>query len=115
MKNDSTATAPQGARWLVLIHQIPPKPDYFRVKVRRRLRRLGARPLKNSVYVLPLSEEALEDFQWLAREIVADGGDALVCEATFLEGMSDRELNALFGKPAAPAPPAAGTSFRRRT
>ena len=23
--------------WLLLIHQIPPKPDYFRVKVGRRL------------------------------------------------------------------------------
>src|SRR5713101_5165102 len=96
MKNDSTATAPQGARWLVLIHQIPPKPDYFRVKVRRRLRRMGARPLKNSVYVLPQSDEALEDFQWLAREIVADGGEALVCEAAFIEGISNQELAAMF-------------------
>ena len=26
-----------GRRWLLLIHQIPPKPDYLRVKVRRRL------------------------------------------------------------------------------
>src|SRR5207249_6896787 len=31
---------PQSAatRWVLLIHQIPPKPDYFRVKVGRRLR-----------------------------------------------------------------------------
>ncbi|MGH7673887.1 MAG: chromate resistance protein ChrB domain-containing protein [Gemmatimonadales bacterium] len=86
----------QEAPWLLLIHQIPPKPDYFRVKVRRRLRRIGARPLKNSVYVLPRSEEALEDFQWLAREIVADGGEATVCEASFLEGISDQELLAMF-------------------
>jgi len=83
----------------MLIHQIPPKPDYFRVKVRRRLRRLGARPLKNSVYVLPKSEEALEDFQWLAREIVADGGEAIVCEAAFVAGISDRELEAMFQTP----------------
>ena len=39
--------------WLLLVHQIPPKPDYLRVKVRRRLQRIGALPLKNSVYVLP--------------------------------------------------------------
>src|SRR2546422_5155082 len=108
MKDDSSVAAPQAAGngpppWLLLIHQIPPKPDYFRVKVRRRLQRIGARPLKNSVYVLPRSNDALEDFQWLAREIVADGGEAVVCEAAFLEGMSDRTLAALFGGPQ-PAP-----------
>src|SRR5213592_4020145 len=29
-------------RWLLLFHQIPPKPDYFRVKVWRRLHRADA-------------------------------------------------------------------------
>jgi hypothetical protein len=84
------------ARWLLLIHQIPPKPDYFRVKVRRRLQQLGAVALKNSVYVLPASEETLEDFQWLAREIVDDGGEATVCESAFVEGMTDDGMRRLF-------------------
>lgn len=57
------------ARSLLLIHHIPPKPDYFRVKVRRRLQRLGAVALKPSVYVLPNRSESGEDFQWLRREI----------------------------------------------
>src|SRR6185295_11518078 len=55
----------QGPRtWLMLIHQLPPKPDYLRVKVRRRLHKLGAVLLKNSVYVLPESDGAMEDLQW---------------------------------------------------
>jgi hypothetical protein len=83
-------------RWLLLIHQIPPKPDYFRVKVRRRLQRIGAAALKNSVYVLPLTESSREDFEWLAREIAADGGEAMVCEATFVSGVSDEELRSMF-------------------
>ena len=82
--------------WLVLLHQVPPKPDYLRVKVRRRLERIGAAPLRNAVYVLPATEQALEDFQWLAREIVADGGEATVCEAAFVEGVRDEELVATF-------------------
>src|SRR5207249_2390673 len=45
-----------GGRWLLLIHQLPPKPDYFRVKVWRRLQRIGAVAIKNSVYVLPHTE-----------------------------------------------------------
>ena len=52
--------------------------------------------VKNSVYVLPRSEEALEDFQWVRREIVAGGGDASVCEARFVEGLSDDSVEALF-------------------
>ena len=96
--NDSLESFPQeGRRWLLLIHQVPPKPDYLRVKVRRRLQKLGAAPLKNSVYVLPDTEEHLEDFQWLANEIVADGGDATICSATMLSGATDEELESMFG------------------
>lgn len=91
-------------RWLLLIHQIPPKPDYFRVKVRRRLQRIGAAPLKNSVYLLPNTPEALEDFQWLAQEIRRDGGDAQVVEANFVVGITDLEVETMLrsesGEPA---------------
>src|SRR6266478_5391613 len=83
-------------RWLLLIHQIPPKPDYFRVKIWRRLQRVGSVAIKNSVYVLPKSEQTLEDFQWIVREIVEGGGEASLCEAGFLEGLSDGQIEALF-------------------
>lgn len=86
---------PDDARWLLLFHQLPPKPDYLRVKVRRRLHGLGAALIKNTVYVLPLSDESLEDFQWLREEIVAAGGVALIAEATFIEGISDEEIQAM--------------------
>lgn len=89
----------------------PPKPDYFRVKVGRRLRRIGARLLKNSVYILPRTDEALEDFQWLAREIVAEGGEATVCEASFLEGLTDAEVQAMFD----PKDPQKETDYSGRT
>src|SRR5687768_8122196 len=91
--SDSTVSQPP---WLLLIHQLPPKPDYLRVKVRRRLHRIGALPLRGSVYVLPASEEAREDFQWLAEEIRAEGGEAIVCEARFILGISDEEVRAMF-------------------
>src|SRR5215210_8075822 len=84
------------ARWLLLIHQIPPKPDYFRVKVRRRLQRMGAVALKNSVYVLPSRDDTLEDFRWLLREIVAEGGEATLCEAELVEGITRAELEGMF-------------------
>lgn len=83
-------------RWLLLIHQIPPKPNYFRVKVWRRLQRLGAVAVKNSVYVLPKSDQAQEDFQWILREIIGGGGEATLCEARFVEGLSDEQIEELF-------------------
>ena len=83
-------------RWLLLIHQLPPKPDYFRVKIWRRLRGLGAVAIKNSVYALPFSPQAFEDFQWLRKEITAGGGEASVCRATFVDGLADPQIEALF-------------------
>lgn len=82
--------------WLVLIHQLPPKPAYLRVKVWRRLQALGAMPIKSSVYVLPNSDEAREDFAWMLREIHKDGGDASLCEARLVEGLSDEALRESF-------------------
>ncbi|HYQ26478.1 MAG TPA: chromate resistance protein ChrB domain-containing protein [Polyangiaceae bacterium] len=84
------------ARWLLLIHQIPPAPAYLRVKVGRRLARMGAVALKNSVYVLPRSDESVEDFQWVRREIVESGGDATIVEANLVDGLSDEQAEALF-------------------
>jgi hypothetical protein len=83
-------------RWLLLIHQIPPKPDYLRVKIWRKLQRLGAVPVKNSVYVLPKNDQTQEDFQWVLREVVESGGDASLCEARFVDGLSDDEVMQLF-------------------
>jgi hypothetical protein len=84
------------APWLVLTHHLPPAPAYFRVKVGRRLERMGALALKNSVYVLPISDETLEDFQWLLQEIVAEGGEATLCAATFVDGFTHGSLVARF-------------------
>ena len=83
-------------RWLLLIHQLPPKPDYFRVKIWRRLQSLGAIPIKNSVYALPFSDQAIEDFQWLRKEITAGGGEASVCRAAFVDGLTDTQIESLF-------------------
>lgn len=82
--------------WLVLIHQLPPKPPYLRVKVWRRLQALGSVPIKNSVYVLPNTEDAREDFEWILREIIAAGGEASLCEARLVDGLTDEEVRRSF-------------------
>jgi hypothetical protein len=84
------------ARWLLLVSQLPPKPAYLRVKIWRRLQGLGAISVKNAVYVLPASEQTLEDFQWLLREIEEGGGEGMICEANLVDGLSDQEVRGLF-------------------
>jgi hypothetical protein len=88
--------SPPDARWLLLIHQIPPRPPYLRVKIGRHLQRIGAVAIKNSVYSLPRNEETQEDFQWVLREVVKGGGDASIVEARFIDGLSDDQVLALF-------------------
>src|SRR5438094_4322955 len=85
-----------GAHWLLLIHQIPPKPDYLRVKIGRRLQRVGAVAIKNAVYALPAGRESYEDFQWILREIVEAGGDAFVSESLLGDGLTDEAVRARF-------------------
>jgi hypothetical protein len=83
-------------RWLLLIHQIPPKPDYLRVKIGRRLQRVGSVPVKNSVYVLPDGDQSFEDFQWIRIEIIDGGGDASICRAEFIDGLTSDQIRSLF-------------------
>src|ERR1044072_561439 len=82
--------------WLLLIHLLPPKPTSLRVSTWRKLQKLGAVSIKNSVYVLPLREKTHEDFQWLKQEIVSAGGEASLFRAGSVEGATDVEIMELF-------------------
>ena len=82
--------------WLLLIHQLPAKPAYLRVKIWRRLQGIGAIAVKNAVHALPMSEGTQEDFEWLLREIVEGGGEAFLCETRLIDGLSDEDVRKLF-------------------
>jgi hypothetical protein len=84
---------PKGARrWLLLVHQLPPKPTNLRVRTWRRLQQLGAIAVKQAVYVLPDSPAAREDFEWLKTEIEGSGGEASVFSANSVDAWSDDAL-----------------------
>jgi hypothetical protein len=77
-------------------NQLPAKPAYLRVKVWRRLQALGAVAVKNAVYALPANEQTQEDFEWVLKEITEGGGEAMICEAQLIDGVSDLEVRSLF-------------------
>lgn len=82
--------------WILLVHQLPARPTNLRVRIWRKLQKLGAVALKNSVYVLPANEKTHEDFQWLKQEIESAGGEAAVFRAGSVEGATDEEISAAF-------------------
>lgn len=84
--------------WILLIHQLPPKPTNLRVRTWRKLQKLGAVSIKNSVYVLPFNEKTHEDFQWLKQEIEEASGEATVFRAGAVEGATDGEIITEFSK-----------------
>jgi hypothetical protein len=84
------------APWLLLLHQLPAKPAYARVKLWRRLQALGAVAVKNAVYALPASSQAQEDFEWALKEIVAADGEGMIVEARLVDGLSDDAVRRLF-------------------
>lgn len=96
MNLSTDVTGGTAARWLLLIHHLPAKPAYLRVKIWRRLQGLGAISVRNSVYALPAGDQTLEDFQWLLREIEQGGGEGMICEASLVDGLNDQEVRALF-------------------
>src|SRR5467141_4348665 len=96
MGDGASSVSVTADRWLLLIHQLPAKPAYLRVKIWRRLQALGAIPIKNAVHALPMNEGTQEDFEWLLREIVEGGGEAFLCETRLIDGLSDEEVRKLF-------------------
>ncbi len=84
---------------LLLLVGVPPTPSSLRVRVWRRLRALGAVPLKRSAYLLPDTPDRYEDFQWLAQEIERDGGDATLVRVQQIENISPADVLRLFHEP----------------
>jgi hypothetical protein len=96
MRDPVPGDSRQAVQWLLLIHQLPAKPAYARVKLWRRLQAIGAVAVKNAVYALPASESTQEDFDWLLKEILEVGGEGLLCEARLIDGLSDHEVQDRF-------------------
>src|SRR5215831_14283691 len=84
---------------LLLLVGLAPSPSSLRVRVWRRLRSLGAVPLKRSAYLLPDTPERYEDFQWLAQEIQREGGDATLIRVQQIENFSQEDVLRLFHEP----------------
>ncbi len=92
--NRKQSSAP--AAWLMLVHQLPARPAYLRVKLWRRLQEEGAVCLKNSVYVLPASEQNDALLRRLLHDIESGGGEGFVSNTSLVAGLRDEQVKDLF-------------------
>ncbi|WP_100398833.1 Chromate resistance protein ChrB [Bacillus sp. FJAT-44742] len=84
--------------WLHITYKIPRQPSARRVRIWRKLKRLGALHLHESIWVLPNNNYTYEQFQWLVVEIKDLGGEASLWEAKIALGLSNDELKQKFLK-----------------
>lgn len=98
----------------MLVHQLPASPSNLRVRTWRRLQELGAVALKQSVYVLPDSAGAREDFEWLRVEIEGSGGEASVFVADAVDTATSAGLVEEFRRSRQAAYAELATELQRR-
>lgn len=83
-------------KWLFLIYHLQTQNSRERVRVWRLIKKIGAVLYRNSVYVLPYSEERLEDFQWLCQQIKDSKGESSIFVSESHDETENQILLSLF-------------------
>jgi hypothetical protein len=78
--------------WLLLLYGLPTRRGTARVNLWRKLKMFGALPFKTSAYILPDEPLHHERFQWLAKQIQDQGGEATLIGAAKIEGLSNNQI-----------------------
>src|SRR5881396_3996593 len=86
----------KSATWLLLLYGLPTKRNSARVSLWRKLKKFGAIQLKTSAYLLPDQSDHYERFQWLAKQIQDDGGEATLIRVAEIEGLPKDDIIRLF-------------------
>jgi hypothetical protein len=83
-------------KWLLFQYELPSSPSKCRVYVWRKLKKFGACPLLDGLYVLPASKRSLERFNWLCAEVQEMHGSTMLWEAASLLPTQEEELRSRF-------------------
>lgn len=92
------AAAEPSSAWLLLVFNLPSKNPSARVEIWRKLKKLGALPLRTSGYLLPNNATNQERFEWLAAIIRKNRGEASVAQVTSFDGLSHETIAQLFSE-----------------
>src|SRR5438034_4513334 len=81
-------------RSVLLTYRLPREPSTPRINLWRQLRRLGVGQIADGVVALPLDARTREGFDWLAQEVIENGGQATVWLAEPGSAAQERALAA---------------------
>ncbi len=84
--------SPSIGEWVLLTYQLPREPSTPRIALWRRLKRLGVAQLGDGLVALPADARTREQLEWLADEVVEDGGQASVWLARPAGAAQERAL-----------------------
>ena len=84
--------------WLLFTYKVPNKPSAQRVYVWRKLKRLGAILLNETIWILPDTPRTAEQFQWLTAEIHEMHGSAYLWRSNLLFEQNEEEITDQFIK-----------------
>jgi hypothetical protein len=65
-------------QWVLLSYRIPREPSQPRIAVWRKLERLGVARLGDGLIALPADDRTREQLDWVAEEVVDNGGTAMI-------------------------------------
>jgi hypothetical protein len=65
-------------QWVLLSYRMPREPSQPRIAVWRRLERLGVARLGDGLIALPAGDRTREQLDWVAEEVVDNGGTAMI-------------------------------------
>lgn len=67
--------------WVLLSYRLPREPSTPRIAVWRKLKRLGVEQIGDGLVALPLDARTREHLEWIAADVIAADGDAMVWRA----------------------------------
>ena len=98
MTMESNNESEKNYRWVLFFYSVSSKPVSNRMSVWRKLMKVGAVPLKGSVYILPYTAEHEELLHWLVAEIKEMKGDAAMVSIERVDTIKDSEIIDLFNQ-----------------
>lgn len=85
-------------KWLVITYNLPSEPSKLRVRAWRKLKKLGAININQSMWVLPFSEKNYSVLYSLSEELENNNGETFVMQSVFMEEKFEQRVIEYFNK-----------------
>lgn len=85
-------------KWLILNYSLPTEPSRPRVAVWRKLKKLGAISIQQSMWIMIYNDENYLSLQDISKEIELNNGTSFLMESVFYEEKHERSIILLFNE-----------------